>query len=310
MDIPGHAQPLLDRVAGAPITWGVCEVPGWGAQLPADRVLGEMRRLGLRATELGPLGYLGQDPAAVRALLDRHGLRLAAGFVPLVLHSRSARHETRAALGASVAFLAGAGASALLSAAVVDDGWSPRVELGDAEWAHMTEMLREMDERAGEAGLVHALHPHVGTLVETRDDVERLLVSSDVHWCLDTGHLAIGGTDPLTFARSAADRVAHVHLKDVRAPVADRLRAGLLSLVEATGQGIFCPLGAGDVPVVDVVRTLEDSGYAGWYVLEQDTALSGEVAPGAGPIDDARRSVAFLRSIQGLDCAIPKRGAM
>jgi len=310
MDMPAQSRALTDRLAGAPITWGACEVPGWGSQLPADRVLAEMRSLGLGATELGPLGYLGRDPPQVRELLERHGLRLVAGFVPLVLHSAAARRETSDALAAAIALLGGAGASVLVSAAVVDGDWSPRVALSAAEWAHMVWMLREVDARAGEAGLVHALHPHVGTLVETREDVERLLAGSDIRWCLDTGHLSIGGIDPLAFARRAADRVAHVHLKDVRAPLAERVRAGVISLREATRQGIFCPLGVGDVPVAEVVGTLEAAGYGGWYVLEQDAALSGEVAPGAGPIDDARRSVGFLRSAATADRAIPTRGAM
>jgi len=310
MGMPAQARPLNDRLAGAPITWGACEVPGWGVQLPADRVLAEMRSLGLRATELGPLGYLGGDPAQVRELLDRHGLRLVAGFVPLVLHSAAARRETSDALAAGIALLAGAGASVLVSAAVVDRDWAPRPVLSAEEWAHMVWMLREVDARAGEAGLVHALHPHAGTLVETRDDVERLLVGSDVRWCLDTGHFTIGGADPLAFARRAGDRVAHVHLKDVRTPLAAGVRGGGITLREATREGVFCPLGSGDVPVGEVVGALEAAGYDGWYVLEQDAVLSGDVAPGAGPIDDARRSVAFLRSAQGLDRATSTRGAM
>ena len=79
-------SPLLDRLAAGPISWGVCEVPGWGLQLPPDRVLSEMRSLGILATEAGPDGYLGRDPALVRALLDRHGLELVGGFLPVVLH--------------------------------------------------------------------------------------------------------------------------------------------------------------------------------------------------------------------------------
>src|SRR5215217_8178516 len=74
------------RLAGAPISWGVCEVPGWGRQLDADRVFGEMASLGLTATELGPIGYVPFDPGAIRERLGRHGLGLVGGFVPLVLH--------------------------------------------------------------------------------------------------------------------------------------------------------------------------------------------------------------------------------
>src|SRR2546428_7768382 len=77
---------VIDRLAAEPISWGGCEVPGWGMQLAADRVLSEMRSLGVRATETGPDGYLGSDAGAVRALLERHRLRLAGGFLPVVLH--------------------------------------------------------------------------------------------------------------------------------------------------------------------------------------------------------------------------------
>src|SRR5687767_11794150 len=84
-----NGRPPERRLAGAPISWGVCEVPGWGRQLPPERVLAEMASLGLAATELGPIGYLPLEPARARALLDRDGLGVVAGFLPLVLHEPS-----------------------------------------------------------------------------------------------------------------------------------------------------------------------------------------------------------------------------
>jgi inosose dehydratase len=92
---------------------------------------------------------------------------------------------------------------------------------------------------------------------------------------LDTGHLLVGGADPVALARSAPDRVGHVHLKDVDARLADRVRAGDLSFSAAVGTGLFRPLGEGDVDVLTLVRALEDAGYRGWYVLEQDVQLTG-----------------------------------
>src|SRR5919199_1398783 len=87
---PASERPALGRkLAGAPISWGVCEIPGWGRMLPPDRVLSEMASLGLQATEMGPVGYLPAAAEDVRALLDRHGLGLVGAFVPLVLHERS-----------------------------------------------------------------------------------------------------------------------------------------------------------------------------------------------------------------------------
>src|SRR5918992_5140163 len=111
------------RLAGAPISWGVCEVPGWGLQLPAERVLAEMAQLGLTATELGPLGYLPLDPGALRARLAEFGLALVGGFVPLVLHEPSC-DDAKAAADEIAATFSAAGADVFVAAAVMDAGWS------------------------------------------------------------------------------------------------------------------------------------------------------------------------------------------
>jgi inosose dehydratase len=133
-------------------------------------------------------------------------------------------------------------------------------------------------------------------VVETAEDVARVLDASEVGWCLDTGHLAIGGCDPLRFAREASERVRHVHLKDVDLAVAARVARRGISLLHAVQQGLFRPLGAGDVPVDGVVLELERAGYPGRYVLEQDVAITGdEPPPGAGPVADVRASLAYLR---------------
>ena len=129
------------------------------------------------------------------------------------------------------------------------------------------------------------------------------LLAADASWhaaniCLDTGHLTLGGSDPLEIATEFVDRVGHVHLKDVNARVAAQLRSGELELVAAVQAGLFQPLGAGDVRVDLTVVALEDAGYTGWYVLEQDTAIIDEIPPpGVGPIDDVRRSIEFLQTV-------------
>ena len=288
------------RLAGAPISWGVCEVPGWGVMLPPERVLGEMASLGLRATELGPLGYLPLDPGAIRAQLDRHGLRLVGGFVPLVLHDGSPADAQEDA-DRIAAMLAGAGAELFVAALVADDAWSKPVPLDDTAWRRMVDRLAMVEELVARRGLTLVLHPHVGTQVETAADVERLLATSDVRWCLDSGHLLIGGSDPADFVRAHADRIAHVHLKDVHEPTAARLRAGELSLMQATQAGLFRPLGQGDAGIDEVVGLLDRSGYAGWLVLEQDTAITGQEPPvGRGPLVDVRTSIDYLQSHGGM----------
>src|SRR5690349_6295327 len=250
------------RLAAAPISWGVCEVPGWGLQLPPERVLTEMEDLGLTATELGPLGWLPLDGAAVRAQLDRHGLRLVGGFVPVVVHERdlgaTREHAQRAAEQ-----LATAGAEVFVAALVADLDWSASPALDDEGWRRAGEYLRALADLAAAAGLELVLHPHVDTLVETADDVERALAHTDVARCFDTGHLLIGGVDPADFVRHHASRIGHVHLKDVDATLAGRLRRRELSLVQATQAGLFRPLGDGDAGIDEVVRLLDGSGYEG-----------------------------------------------
>ena len=287
-------QALRDtRLAAAPISWGVCEVPGWGHQLAPERVFGEIASLGLRATELGPIGYLPFEPAAIRERLDRHGLRLVGGFVPLVLHQRSL-DTAEAERVAGV--LAAAGAEVFNAAVVADESWSPPLPLDDDAWRRVARHLAEVERLVGQYGLTLALHPHVGTQVEAAADVERMLELSETGWCLDTGHLLIGGVDPAAFARRHGDRVVHVHLKDVDDAVAARLRRGELSLVQAVQAGLFRPLGAGDVRIDAVLDGLD--GYERWLVLEQDTALTGEEPPvGSGPVTDVRTSIEYLHSL-------------
>ncbi len=295
-----NAPELLDRVAAGPISWGVCEVPGWGLQLEPDRVLADMRELGLWATEAGPDGYLGGDAATVRRRLEAHGLRLVGGFLPVVLHHPEQHAASLERVRRTARLFAEAGGEVLCSAVVVDDEWSARIELTDAQWEHVAHGLALVSAAAAEEGVRHVLHPHWGTLVERDEDVRRILELSDVGLCLDTGHLTLGECDPLDLARSHPERIGHVHLKDVDDALARQLRAGGLELVPAVQQGLFRPLGAGDVAVGSVVAELEQSGYAGWYVLEQDIAILGEAPPpGTGPVDDVRRSIEFLSRVGG-----------
>lgn len=299
-DVPGSTStgsPLDSRLAAGPISWGVCEVPDWGAELPPDRVLSEMAALGFRATEAGPDGYLGTEPKTVVALLARYELQLVGGFLPVVLHAPAAHAASMAKAKRVAAFLAAAGASYLISAPVADLDWSPRISLSDTEWQAVFDGFARLDEVAAKRGLTHVTHPHWGTLVESRADVLRVLEGSNVLFCLDTGHLVLGGTDPVWLATVARERIAHVHLKDVVTGIADRLRGSELTLVEAVQAGIFCPLGEGEARIEQTVGVLEAGDYAGWYVLEQDCALvSADIADGEGPIEGVRRSIEFLRS--------------
>ena len=283
----------LHRIAGAPISWGVCEAPDWGRELPADRVLSEMRGLGLAATELGPTGYLGDDPAQVRARLDRYGLRLVGGFLPVVLHADPALDLSEAEQ--AIRTLAAAGSDVVVLAARSADGsYDRKVSMDADEWRNLLGNLKRLRDLIADLGLTPTLHPHVGTAIEDRAAVLRLIESSDIALCLDTGHLVIGGTDPLELVRSVAERVAHVHLKDVRLPVAATVSGGDTSYIGAVRRGLYAPLGAGDLDIAGIVDALEAVGYQGWYVLEQDAALHEEPEAGGGPVLDVRRSIDFL----------------
>jgi inosose dehydratase len=298
--------PTQVRIAGGPISWGVCEVPGWGVQLPPDRVLEEMRSAGLTAIEAGPDGYLGSDPEAITRLLGRYDLKLVGGFVPVVLHDRSEWEASFADVERIATLHAAAGAEVLLSAVVTDRAWSPRIPLDDGAWRAIVGGLARLDELAARHGLRHALHPHIGTLVETAGDVERVLEAGDVRLCLDTGHLVLGGIDPEALARDAGDRITHVHLKDVHAGLAEELRRGRLTLLEATRRGVFRVVGEGDAPIAATVDELRQAGYDGWYVLEQDAMLESGVAPSDGtPLDHTRRSIQFLRRLGLVDDSAP-----
>jgi inosose dehydratase len=289
---------FLSRVSSAPISWGICEVPGWGAMLPTRRVLQEMSDLGFASTELGAPGFLPQEPSQVKALLEEFNMTLSGGFTPIQPHDLSRREATLRHARETAQLLSASGAKFMISAAIMDDEWSIPQTLTTTEHRHMVETLALVDYICAEYGLVQVLHPHVQTLVETADDVNRILDACDVNWCLDTGHLAIGGVDPVQFAQDAIDRVGHVHLKDVRLDMVPAVLARDISLKNATQAGLFTPLGRGDVDIAGVIQTLEALNYQGMYVIEQDMAISGAMPPeGEGPGQEVQSSLAYLRNI-------------
>ena len=129
-------------------------------------------------------------------------------------------------------------------------------------------------------------------------EFDRFLADSTVRFCLDTGHLFIGGADPVAIARNHSDRVGLVHIKDVNASVAARMRAGEFDLMAATAAGLFPSAGKGDVPIAQVIEAMDAAAFAGWFVLEQDVALtSGEPPIGEGPMVGVRVSLDHLRSL-------------
>jgi inosose dehydratase len=288
---------VRDRVAGAPISWGVCEVPGWGFQLDAHTVLTQMRELGLVATELGPDGFLSDEPSAKAEQLASYGLRAVGGFLPILLHDPG--HDP---IGEVDRFIDGCLATdagvVVLAAASGAEGYDERPALDETGWGTLLHHLDAISDHAAARGVVAALHPHVGTMVETGEETERVIAGSHVGLCIDTGHLLVGGGDPVAITVAHPDRVLHVHLKDVDAAAAARVRAGETPFGDAVRDGMFRPLGDGDVDIAAMVRTLESSGYTGWYVLEQDVKLRGPAAADT-PHADVQRSLDYLARIAG-----------
>jgi inosose dehydratase len=285
------------KIAAAPISWGVCEVPGWGHQLSPDRVLGEMRDVGLAATELGPEGFLPAAPGELTTLLDSYGLSCVGAFAPALLHD--AGHDPLLDIAAPLDALVASNAEVLvLAAATGTDGYDSRPTLDGDQWATLLGNLDRLASAAADRGVLAVLHPHVGTMIETRSDVDRVLAGSQIKLCLDTGHLLIGGTDPLQLAREVPGRIAHAHLKDVDAAMAARVQAGEITYTEAVRDGMYTPLGAGDIDIAGIVTALRSNGFDGWFVMEQDTILDAEPTD-EGPVRDVRTSVAYLADVTG-----------
>lgn len=283
------------RIAAAPISWGVCEVPGWGHQLDPEIVLAEMVELGITATEFGPQGWLPEEPAARAESIEKYGLKAVGAFVPLVLHDPN--HDPVPEVERELDSFEAAGGDVLVIAADSGlDGYDERPDLDDAAWQTLLRNLDRVAKAANDRGIRAALHPHVGTMIENRSDVDRVLSGSTVPLCLDTGHLLIGGTNPTQLVDEYASRIEHVHVKDVRLDLAEKVQQGEITYTDAVRQGMYVPLGTGDVDFARIVTRLGEAGYAGWYVIEQDTILES-AAEAQGSKSDVEKSISFLQNL-------------
>lgn len=254
-----------------------------------------MRSLGLAATEFGPPGFLAVDPADRKAQLDAEGLRAVGGFLAIVLHDPN--HDPLPEIDEFlVGALASGGEVAVLAANTGTDGYDARPVLDELGWQTMLDNLDRAYDLAESRGLIATLHPHMGTMVENGDDVARVVDGSRIGLCVDTGHLAAAGADPVAIVLAHPRRVTHVHLKDVDNRLAGQVQRGEISFGEAVRLGMFRPLGQGDVDIAALVAALEAAAYDGWYVLEQDVKLASE-PPGEGPIADVRASLDYLQSV-------------
>ena len=248
------------KIAGAPISWGVCEAPNWGHQMGPARVLKEMADLGLGATEFGPLGFLPVDPENRARVLKEHGMEAIGGFFPIVLHKPD--HDPMPEVLQELKSYKAAGAYKMVLAANTGlDGYDEkRPELDEAGWQVMFNNLNKIREACEAQGVDAVLHPHVGTMVETEADIMKVLHGSTIKFCLDTGHMYIGGCDPVAFSAKHADRVGHVHMKDTNHDIAIQVRNGERTYYEGMTNGLYAPLGQGDIDMKAIVKNLVAAG--------------------------------------------------
>jgi inosose dehydratase len=241
-----------------------------------DALLAEMAAAGYEGTELGPPGYLGEGDE-LRARLERHGLALTGGWCPVRFSEPEHLADDLASLSRTLDLFDAAGASD--ARPVFGDGGSDErraspgrgePELDDAGWARWAEGVRRAADAARARGYEPTLHPHTSTFVESPREIERAVELTDVGLLVDTGHLLLGGSDPLEVLRRFGDRVNYVHVKDVRLDVVRRVVDERADVLEGWRRGMFCELGAGDVDLPAFFDALRAAGYDGWVVVEQD----------------------------------------
>jgi inosose dehydratase len=249
--------------------------------IPPDRMLETVRGLGYGGIELGPPGYFGDSPEEVAARLARYGLELVGAFAPLRIADEDGFRDDLAFLDQTTATLAATGARGPVVLAGDENGTrlaaagrpdaAREAALPPDEFRRAAGRVERAARRAVDAGVAATFHPHTGTHVESPAEVASLLENTDpevLKLCFDTGHTVVGGGDPVELARTARDRIAHVHLKDVDPRVLDRVRDGAVSADEAWEQGLFCPFGEGAVDFGAVLAELD--AFDGWLVVEQD----------------------------------------
>ncbi len=276
------------RIATAPVNWGVLlkDTPGVP---PWNEVLDGMAAAGYSGTELGPFGFLPLEPARLSAELSERGLELISAFVPLNLVDPRRRPDEAREAAEVIAFLGAMECEwVVLSDALFVDSVRaeragrirPEDGLDGDDWRRFVVNLEEFAGRAADRfGLRTVYHPHVGAWVEAPWEVDRLLEDSDpelVGLCLDTGHAAYGGDDPVELCRRWGDRVRYLHLKDCDRAVLERVRANEWDYFRAVEEGVFPLLGEGSVDFAALRDALDATTYAGWAVVEQD------VLPGSG----------------------------
>jgi inosose dehydratase len=291
------------RIGNAPCSWGV-EFADDPRNPPWRRVLSDCAAAGYKGIELGPIGFMPEDPAVLFDALEENGLDLIGGVVFRPFHDPAAWDDVRDAAWRTCRALTAHGAQHL----VLIDSISPRraptagraaaaEQMDAAEWAAFRDRIATI-ARLGteEFGLTVGIHAHAAGFIDFEPELERLLDEVDeriLKICFDTGHHSYAGFDPVSFMRSHIDRISYMHFKDIDPAVKADVIARGTGFYDACGQGIFCNLGTGDVDFPAARQILLDAGFEGWCTVEQDCDPAGPTSP----VDDARTNRAYLSSI-------------
>ena len=281
-----------------PITWTNDDMPELGGDIPLETCLSEARAAGYAGIELG--GKFPREAAVLRPILARHDLGLVSGWYSAQLCRRSVADEIAAvtdhldllaAMGCPVmVFAEGHGSTDGNPAAPL----SGRPVLADAAWPPFCAKLNEMARHLRARGVRLAFHHHMGTVVQTEAEIDRLMANTaaDVGLLLDTGHLVFAGGDPVAVARRHGARIVHVHCKDVRAPVLTDVLRDDRSFLRAVLDSVFTVPGDGSIDFTAVLRELRQAGYAGWLVVEaeQDPAKAHPLTYARLGFDNLKRA--------------------
>ncbi|MGO1434768.1 MAG: sugar phosphate isomerase/epimerase family protein [Canibacter sp.] len=282
------------RIAAAPISWGICDAPDYGYQYPYPEVLDDMKDLGVTASELGPVGFFLPDNAAqAREELVSRGIEPVGLYVDPVMHTDDPAWRDQ--LERTITFVKDAGATTIVLAALpAPFAYTGHSGLSEAEWKTLLSNLDEASDLAEAAGITLAIHPHLGTLVLTPSEIDRVLEGSKIKFCLDTGHGLAGGNDVVELIRKTGDRLVMVHMKDAKKSLFEQMERGEIEFMTAVEQGIFCSLGEGDLPIDDIFDALNDIDYRGWIVLEQDAKYPAG-RPSVSPTDAVAQSLQVVK---------------
>lgn len=271
-------------VAGAPVSFGVFELTPDDVEvaLPdAEGIATILHRTGYRGIDAGPVGLLGRGDDLL-SLLNRHELELCGGWVDLPFSDDAAFAAALPALDDALGVFATAAAADPVRRPLptladsgdarrrANPGGAPGLSLDEAGWDRFARNLAIVATRVRDLGLEPTFHHHACTFVETPAEIDAFLARTDVDLTFDTGHLLIGGGDPVDGWRRWHDRINHLHLKDVRVQRVRDIVARKGGMIDVWSGGAFAPLGQGDLDIAGFMDLVTADGYDGWLVVEQD----------------------------------------